>query len=401
MGTERLSGTLGESGRMHAAFDLATWQTAEGEAGAYYLLRTAEFFPQAIIHRDGPVAVLPSAPMPEIAGIPAKTDLERLPLDEFVARGSVHGIVVAHQGTIVYERYPGMRPFDRHLIWSITKTFPAALVAMLHADGRVEVNAPVDLYLPELIGTAWAGTPVQDVLDMASGIDCREVDDPDAYTDPGSLFFPYEASLGMLPPSPLARSPHAYVASLRRGRPSGEAFEYASVDTFVLGWLAERLFNQPFAEIVSERIWRRMGAEADAACIVGPDGAAATHGGMTATLRDVVRWGMLHTPSGSKLSDAPVLPPGYIEAIQSGRPEMFERAAFGKQLTARLGERPNHNAWQWDFVMDDGDFFKSGYRGQGLYVSPARDLVIAYVGEQEVGQVAHARALATSGLFSA
>jgi hypothetical protein len=51
--------------------------------------------------------------------------------------------------------------------------------------------------------------------------------------------------------------------------------------------------------------------------------------------------------------------------------------------------------------MEDGDFFKSGYRGQGLYVSPARDLVIAYFGEEEVGQAAHARALATSGLFSA
>jgi CubicO group peptidase (beta-lactamase class C family) len=339
--------------------------------------------------------------MPEIGQIAAATELGCLTLDEFVARGPVHGFVVAHRGTIVYERYPGMRPFDRHLIWSITKTFPAALVAMLTAEGRVDVAAPVDAYLPELSGTAWAGTPIQDVLDMASGIDCLEVDDPNAYTNPNSLFYPYESSLGMLPPSPLARSPREYVASLQRRRPSGEAFEYASVDTFVLGWLAERLFDQPFAEIVSERVWRRMGAEADAACIVGPDGTAATHGGMTATLRDIVRWGMLHTPSWRRISDEPVLPPNYVEAIQSGRPEMFDRAALGQQLIKRLGERPRHNAWQWDFVMEDGDFFKSGYRGQGLYVSPARDLVIAYFGEEEVGQAAHARALATSGLFSA
>jgi hypothetical protein len=64
-----------------------------------------------------------------------------------------------------------------------------------------------------------------------------------------------------------------------------------------------------------------------------------------------------------------------------------------------LGERPRHNAYQWDFVMDDGDFFKSGFRGQGLYVSPSRDLVVAYLGEQEVGQAAYARAIATSGFF--
>jgi hypothetical protein len=30
--------------------------------------------------------------------------------------------------------------------------------------------------------------------------------------------------------------------------------------------------------------------------------------------------------------------------------------------------------------MEDGDFYKGGFGGQGLYVSPARDLVIAYTG---------------------
>jgi hypothetical protein len=30
--------------------------------------------------------------------------------------------------------------------------------------------------------------------------------------------------------------------------------------------------------------------------------------------------------------------------------------------------------------MEDGDFFKGGYGGQGLYISPAHDLVIAYFG---------------------
>ncbi len=30
--------------------------------------------------------------------------------------------------------------------------------------------------------------------------------------------------------------------------------------------------------------------------------------------------------------------------------------------------------------MEDGDFFKGGYGGQGLYVSPSRDMVVAFVG---------------------
>ena len=30
--------------------------------------------------------------------------------------------------------------------------------------------------------------------------------------------------------------------------------------------------------------------------------------------------------------------------------------------------------------MPDGDFYKGGFGGQGLYISPARDLVIAFFG---------------------
>ena len=39
---------------------------------------------------------------------------------------------------------------------------------------------------------------------------------------------------------------------------------------------------------------------------------------------------------------------------------------------------PTAHHWQWDGVWDDGDFYKGGVFGQGLYVSPARDLVLVW-----------------------
>ena len=33
------------------------------------------------------------------------------------------------------------------------------------------------------------------------------------------------------------------------------------------------------------------------------------------------------------------------------------------------------NAYMWDAIMSDGDMFKGGVGGQGLYVSPSRDMV--------------------------
>jgi hypothetical protein len=54
--------------------------------------------------------------------------------------------------------------------------------------------------------------------------------------------------------------------------------------------------------------------------------------------------------------------------------------------------------------MLDGDFYKGGYGGQGLYISPRRDLVIAFAGAFETGGPASemasiARHVARSDLF--
>jgi CubicO group peptidase (beta-lactamase class C family) len=68
-----------------------------------------------------------------------------------------------------------------------------------------------------------------------------------------------------------------------------------------------------------------------------------------------------------------------------------------------IGERPRHNTYQWDMVFEDGDFYKGGYGGQGLYISPARDLVVAAfssgVGHESVEVLAYARALASPGVL--
>ena len=76
------------------------------------------------------------------------------------------------------------------------------------------------------------------------------------------------------------------------------------------------------------------------------------------------------------------LPKSFLHHIQEGgRPEIFLRGPNGPQIVQDLhGEIPRHNTWQWDYTLQDGDFFKGGYGGQGLYIWPGRDTVIAYFG---------------------
>jgi hypothetical protein len=54
------------------------------------------------------------------------------------------------------------------------------------------------------------------------------------------------------------------------------------------------------------------------------------------------------------------------------------------------------NRYQWDAVFPDGDIYKKGVGGQRLYISPARDVVVAYfcTGDGENEEETMARAIA-------
>jgi len=245
--------------------------------------------------------------------------------------------------------------------------------------------------------------PVIDILDMASGIGCLEGEEG-AYSDPDTCYYHYEASLGWLGATEKTMdSPFDYIASLESHRPSGEAFEYTSPDTFILGWLIEQISGRTLADLLSEEIWQKMGAASDAIIAAPRHGVPIIHGGMSSTLRDMVRFGLLFTPTGRE-GMSPVISDSYLEKIQSGgRPKIFNVARVD---TPRIvdGEPARHNSYQWDFVMEDGDFGKSGYGGQGLYISPSRDLVVAFFGTFDENRKNHemiqiARQLAKSGLF--
>ncbi len=389
--------------RLHENHDPKTWdQTEDIDQLRFGLLRTSEIFPTATISRQGTISRLEPAPRPEIGQVTADTPLGVLSLDDYLLQSPVDAVVVVHKGRIVYERYPHMRIRDRHLYWSVSKSFLGTIVGILEDDGRIEVRAPIERYIDELSTSEWKGTPVIDILDMASGMSGREADVPNPYSDPSTLHYQFEQRIGNWGTATGSTSDiYDFVAGLKRLKPSGQVFEYASVNSFVIGWLIEEVTGKPYPEVLSERIWQRIGAEADAGIVIDREsGASWSYGGVISTLRDLARYGLLFTPSWEVVSSEAVISAAHLTKIQTGgRPELLKNRA--QEYPDQPAEWcTNASTYQWACIWPDGDFFKGGFLGQGLYISPSRDLVIAIFSTgSSSNNRTYCRALATSENF--
>ena len=160
-----------------ANIDHKRWDVKADETMRFLHINGPQFFTHAWVHRGGPISTIETDMQPRIGKVSAETPIGKITVDKWIADGTVDGYLVLHRGKIVYEQYPRMRPFDKHHWWSTRKCLVGAIIGMLEDEGKVDVKQGVEHYIQKLKGTAWAGVPIIDILDMASGTAGVEVDD--------------------------------------------------------------------------------------------------------------------------------------------------------------------------------------------------------------------------------
>ncbi|MCO7727141.1 beta-lactamase family protein [Brucella intermedia] len=317
-------------------------------------------YPSVRIAHEGEVSPLAKAerPLPETFVYKGETRK----ISDWLARGGTTGLIVLKDGVIVHEQYDhGNSQTTQSIAFSVSKSVISFLIGNAVRDGLIDINQPVDRYAPELAKGGYKGVTVKNVLQMASGIGFNE-----NYGDLNSDIVRYSVEL-------LTGSITDFTAHLKAVRPQGTFSHYVSADTQVLGLVLEGATGIPLQDYMKDRLWSKLGAEADAYWIVDPTGEAAAAVGMNAVLRDYARFGLLYLNEGRNFKGEQLVPAQWVhDSVTPDAPYLMPGREDGS------GQIPFGYGYQWWTPVDwQGDFCAVGIYGQFIYVNPARRVVIA------------------------
>ena len=293
------------------------------------------------------------------------------------------GIAVLHRGKLIYERYFGaLKPHKPHIAMSVTKSFTGTLAGILVAEGKIDPQAPITDYVPELKTSAFGDARVHETMDMTTGLEYTEV-----YTDKNSGVFGLRRANGMAPIEPGyegATNIFDFLCAQKKQGEHGKAFAYKTVNSDVLAFICRRASGMTLSDLLSMRIWIPMGAEEDAHYHVDRIGTESGGGGLSTTLRDLARFGETIRNHG-RFNGRQIVPSQFVEEVaRGGDPAKFKPAGY----TTLPGASYRHQWWVTHNAH--GAFMARGVHGQGIYIDPKAEMVIArYASHPAAGNAAN------------
>jgi CubicO group peptidase (beta-lactamase class C family) len=225
-------------------------------------------------------------------------------------------------------------PIDQEtlfLVASVTKTFTATTLMRLVAEGKVELNAPVRRYLPELqLNDKQAADKVTvlNLLNHTAGLDWRVNADTGEGDDALERYV-------------------AKMAELKQIAPLGTRVSYSQAGYNLLGRIIEKVTGQTFEQAVASLVFEPLElSHSFFACddIMtrrfavghnrGEDGLLSIArpwrhsrsdnpgGGVASSVADLLRWARFHLGDGSAASGAQVLPTNVLHQMKEPTAEL-------------------------------------------------------------------------------
>jgi CubicO group peptidase (beta-lactamase class C family) len=292
-----------------------------------------------------------ASPLPQGA---AMVPPERM--EDWISERAVTALVVLKDGEIRHESYHlDTNPTDLRISWSVAKSYLSALMGIVLEEGAIaSLDDPVTTYVPELVGTAYDGASILNVLQMASGVTFNE-----DYLDFNSDINRMGRVLA------LGQSMNGFTTGLRESfADPGQQWQYVSIDTHVIGMVIEGATGRSIPDLMQEKLIAPMGLEAEPLYITDGHGTAFVLGGLNLTTRDYARFGQMYLQMG-EWNGRQIVP---IDWVAASTEPSAPTAAGAEQY-----------GLQWWIAPDApvGEYYARGIYGQYIYINRARGVVIA------------------------
>ncbi|WP_304357939.1 serine hydrolase, partial [Brevibacterium sandarakinum] len=354
--------------------DLDSWKWPK--YFAFALTRMEEIFPTGGIPRGiGPVREL----------VTEENDFRPLPIDrekwsgadenwstvgDVLANTFTDAWLVSRNGVALAEEYAWpMKPARQHMLFSISKSVVSAVIGALTDAGHLSPEDLVTTRVPALAKSGYAGATIRDLLDMRSGIKFSE-----EYLKKGSEIRALFEAVDFAPRTATsANGIKNFLMGLTSEREHGGPFVYRSCETDVLAWICESVIGQPFSVIASEYVWSKIGAAHAAQVCQDRWGGSIADGAISATLRDLTRFGEMIARGGTTAEGERVLSGQWIDDIFTGGADSAQ--VFADSPSGRSYPGGMYRSQFWVPSASRDVVIGIGIHGQMLYIDRATQTV--------------------------
>ncbi|MFN3439008.1 MAG: serine hydrolase domain-containing protein [Acidovorax sp.] len=291
-----------------------------------------------------------TAPSPLPPGPPLTLPIN---VDTYMAEQRSAALLILHNGKVRLERYGlGFDKDGRWTSFSVAKSFTSTLVGAAVKDGFIQsLDDKVSTYIPDMKGSAYDDVSVRQLLTMTSGVRWNE-----NYGDPNSDV----ARFNNHKPEAGVDALVSYMRQLPRDVPAGTRWLYSTGETNLVGILVSQATKKPLADYLAEKVWQPAGMEQQATWLLNKTGQEISGCCLQASARDFARFGQFIL-NGATVNRQSIVPDGWMADATTSR--------------TPIGQPGRGYGYQW-WTYDTGSFAARGIFGQGIFIDPARKLVI-------------------------
>lgn len=335
----------------------------DADVNSLFFHNMDELFETRTVTRAGPVSGFPRADAePPVF----KYEGRKLSYDEFAEKTYTNAFLIIRDGKIVLENYRNNTDADTRFIgFSMSKSITSMLIGIAVDRGLIgSIDDLAVKYAPEFKGSGYDGATIRQILEMRSGVDYEERYD----------FGENPSLAAIIHENAIVQNKERFadrVRATKRKAEPGSRFNYATLDTAVLGRVLEHATGQSISKFMSENLWEPAGMERDGFWIAdGPPGVGRELNGMgyNATLRDFGRLGQLML-DGGKIGGRQIISEDWVRAATTMKSHPADAAIS-------IGSDGGYGFQWWKVDDNPGAFSAVGLQGQFIYVHPASRTVI-------------------------